>query len=127
MFSGVSWTATVTPGTCRTTRRKASHRPLGGSAITQSGLAVAIRSNTTAQVRVPRLSWAILAARARLLPSGHLRQLRLIVSPRTLLRWHADPVQPALGLPAPRSQAAQDCPGRTAAGAGDGAGQPGLG
>jgi transposase InsO family protein len=36
------------------------------------------------QARTPRLSWAgraILAALARLLPSGHLRQLRLIVSP----------------------------------------------
>ena len=44
------------------------------------------------QDRTPKLSWAdraILAALARLLPSGHLRQLRLIVSPRTLLRWHA--------------------------------------
>ena len=44
------------------------------------------------QVKTPRLSWAdraILAALARLLPSGHLRQLRLIISPRTLLRWHA--------------------------------------
>ena len=45
------------------------------------------------QAGTPKLSWAdraILAALARLLPSGHLRQLRLIVSPRTLLRWHAD-------------------------------------
>ncbi|HUY44134.1 MAG TPA: hypothetical protein VMV92_00190, partial [Streptosporangiaceae bacterium] len=33
------------------------------------------------------------AALARLLPSGHLRQLRLIISPRTLLRWHADLVR----------------------------------
>jgi len=44
------------------------------------------------QVKTPRLSWAdraILAALARLLPSGHIRQLRLIVSPRTVLRWHA--------------------------------------
>ncbi len=48
MFSGVSWMATVTPGTRRTTRRKASRRPLGGSAITQSELADAIRSSTTA-------------------------------------------------------------------------------
>jgi len=48
------------------------------------------------QVRTPRLSWAdraVLAALARLLPSGHLRQLRLIISPRTLLRWHADLVR----------------------------------
>src|SRR5208282_3725764 len=28
-----------------------------------------------------------------LLPKGRLRQLRLIVSPRTLLRWHADLVR----------------------------------
>ena len=44
------------------------------------------------QVKSPRLSWAdraILVALARLLPCGHLRQLRLIVSPRTVLRWHA--------------------------------------
>ena len=48
------------------------------------------------QVRAPRLSWAdraILSAPARLLPRRHLRQLRLIVSPRTLLRWHADLVR----------------------------------
>ena len=45
------------------------------------------------QARTPRLSWAdraILAALARLLPGGHLRELRLLVSPRTLLRWHAE-------------------------------------
>ena len=44
------------------------------------------------QVKTPRLSWAdraVLAALARLLPGSQLRQLRLIVSPRTLLRWHA--------------------------------------
>ena len=48
------------------------------------------------QVKAPRLSWAdraVLAALARLLPGGHLRQLRLIVSPRTVLRWHADLVR----------------------------------
>jgi putative transposase len=45
------------------------------------------------QVKSPQLSWAdraILAALARLMPRTQLRQLRLIVSPRTLLRWHAD-------------------------------------
>jgi transposase InsO family protein len=48
------------------------------------------------QVGTPRLSWAdraVLAALARLLPGSHLRQLRLIVSPRPLLRWHADLVR----------------------------------
>jgi len=48
------------------------------------------------QVKTPRLSWAdraVLAALARLLPGRQLRQLRLIVSPRTLLRWHADIVR----------------------------------
>src|SRR5262249_26013653 len=45
------------------------------------------------QVRAPRLSWADRAVLARLLPRGKLRQLRLIVSPRTLLRWHADLVR----------------------------------
>ncbi|HEY2268379.1 MAG TPA: integrase core domain-containing protein [Streptosporangiaceae bacterium] len=44
------------------------------------------------QVKAPRLSWvgrAVLAALARLLPRSQLCQLRLIISPRTLLRWHA--------------------------------------
>jgi putative transposase len=48
------------------------------------------------QVQAPCLSWAdraVLAALARLLPRGYLRELRLIVSPRTLLRWHADIVR----------------------------------
>jgi putative transposase len=48
------------------------------------------------QVKAPRLSRAdraVLAALARLLPRGQLRQLRLIISPRTLLRWHADLVR----------------------------------
>jgi transposase len=35
----------------------------------------------------------VLAALARLLPGSQLRRLRLIVSPRTLLRWHADLVR----------------------------------
>ena len=48
------------------------------------------------QARAPRLSWAdraILAALTWLLPCGHLRQLQLLVSPRTLQRWHADLVR----------------------------------
>jgi len=48
------------------------------------------------QVKTQRLPWAdraVLAALARLLPGAKLRQLRLIVSPRTLLRWHADLVR----------------------------------
>ena len=48
------------------------------------------------QVKTPRLSWAdraTLAALARLLPRSQLRQLRLIISPRTLLRWHASLVR----------------------------------
>jgi putative transposase len=48
------------------------------------------------QVKAPRLSRAdraVLAALARLLPGSQLRQLHLIVSPRTLLRWHADLVR----------------------------------
>jgi hypothetical protein len=41
------------------------------------------------QVKAPRLSWAdraVKAALARLLPRSQRGQLRLIVSPRTLLR-----------------------------------------
>jgi len=48
------------------------------------------------QVKKPRLSWAdraVLAALARLLPRSQLRQLRLIMSPRTPLHWHADLVR----------------------------------
>jgi putative transposase len=48
------------------------------------------------QLRSPRLSWAdraILAALTRRLATAHRRQLPLIVTPRTLLRWHADLVR----------------------------------
>ncbi len=48
------------------------------------------------QVKTPRLSWAdraVLAALGRLLPRSQVRQLRLVISPRTLLRWHASLVR----------------------------------
>jgi hypothetical protein len=54
------------------------------------------------QVKAPRLLWAdraVLAALARLLPGSQLRQMCLIVSPRTLLRWHASLVRLPLDLP----------------------------
>ena len=54
------------------------------------------------QVKSPKLSWAeraVLSALARLLPKGRLRQLRLIVSPRTVLRWHADLVKKRWAYP----------------------------
>ena len=48
------------------------------------------------QVRSPRLSWAdraILAALTRRLCAARRRQLSLIITPRTLLRWHAELVR----------------------------------
>jgi putative transposase len=48
------------------------------------------------QIRSPRLSWAdraILAALTRRLSTARRRQLSLIITPRTLLRWHADLVR----------------------------------
>ena len=54
------------------------------------------------QVKSPRLSWAdraVLVALARLLPRRQLSQLRLIVSPRTLLRWHTDLVRRRWAFP----------------------------
>jgi putative transposase len=53
-------------------------------------------------VKTPRLSWAdraILSALTRLLPSRQRSQLRLIVSPRTLLRWHVGIVKPRWQYP----------------------------
>ena len=64
------------------------------------------------QVKTPPLSWAdraLLSALARLLPRGQLHHLCLIISPRTLLRWHASLVRRqwtypcrAPGRPGPR-------------------------
>ena len=48
------------------------------------------------QVRSPRMSWAdraVLAALTRRLSAARRRQLSLIVTPRTLLRWHAELVR----------------------------------
>ena len=48
------------------------------------------------QVRRPRLSWAdraVLAALTRRSSAARRRQLFLIVTPRTLLRWHAELVR----------------------------------
>jgi putative transposase len=48
------------------------------------------------QVRSPRLTWAgraFLAALTRRLSGARRRQLSLIITPRTLLRWHAELVQ----------------------------------
>ena len=48
------------------------------------------------QVRAPRLSWAdraILAALTRPLSAACRRQLSLIITPRTLLRWHAEMIR----------------------------------
>src|SRR5258708_3303402 len=54
------------------------------------------------QAKTRRLSWAdraVLAALARLLPRAQLRQFQLIVSPRTVLRWHADLVRRRWAFP----------------------------
>lgn len=51
---------------------------------------VAVLQRQVKTLRLTLADRAILAALARLLPGSQLRQLQLIVSPRTLLRWHAD-------------------------------------
>jgi putative transposase len=48
------------------------------------------------QVKRPAPSWAdraVLSALFRVRPAGQRRRLRLIVSPRTVLRWHASLVK----------------------------------
>ena len=81
------------------------------------------------QIKTPRLSRAdraVLAALARLPPRSQLRQLCLIISPRTLMRWHAHLVRRRWTYPRRAPGAAPDRPGRAGAGAGDDPGQPGL-
>jgi hypothetical protein len=78
----------------------------------------------------PRLSWAdraILAALARLLPRHRLSQLLLIVSPRTLLRWHADLVRRRWAYPRRTPGRPRTAAGHPRSGTGDGVRQPGLG
>ncbi len=80
--------------------------------------------------RPPRLSWADrgnLVRWHRTLPTSRLRQIRLIVSPRTLLALACRPGQKAVGVSAAQSGTAAYGAGGPCAGAGDGAGQPGLG
>jgi putative transposase len=75
----------------------------------------------------PSLNWvdrAMLSALSRLLPVD-LRQLRL-VSPRTLLRWHAAG-RPPLDLPATTTRPATRRATRPGAGAADGSGEPRVG
>jgi putative transposase len=50
---------------------------------------VAVLQRHVKAPRLTRADRAVLAALARLLPGRQLRQLRLVISPRTRLRWHA--------------------------------------
>ena len=82
------------------------------------------------QAGTPKLSWAdraIMSALARLLPSGHLRRLPLIISPRTPAALARRPGQATLGLSAPRPRQAAHRPRCTHLGIADGARQSGLG
>lgn len=61
------------------------------------------------QVTTPRSWWAdraVMSALARLLPGRQLHQLPLIVSPRTLRRWHASPIRRRWTLHVPRTSSA---------------------
>jgi putative transposase len=82
------------------------------------------------QVRSPRLTWAgraFLAALTRRISGARLRRLSLIITPRTLLRWHAELVRRHWNLSAADTGTAAHRPGDPPARAGDGPRQPGLG
>jgi hypothetical protein len=82
------------------------------------------------QVKASRLPWAdraVLAALARPLPGSRLRQVRLIVAPRTVLRWHADLVRRRWTFPRRVPGRPPDWTAGASAGAGGGPRQPVLG
>ncbi|GAA0269539.1 hypothetical protein GCM10009527_077230 [Actinomadura nitritigenes] len=55
-------------------------------------IAVLERQLTGKRVRFTAVDRALLAALLHRLPSGALRQMRLLVRPETVLRWHRDQV-----------------------------------
>lgn len=71
--------------------RFATQATLVGTSLALAGAVVSVALWTRSRLigKVDTADRAILAALARLLPRGQLRRMRLIVSPRTLLRWHA--------------------------------------
>jgi putative transposase len=82
------------------------------------------------QVRSPRLSWAgraILAALTRRLSTARRDQLSLIITPRTLLRWHAELVRRRWTYPRRTPGRPRTGPGDPPARAGNGPRQPDLG
>src|SRR4051795_5481387 len=108
-----------------------------------SWLALLARSNTAKDAEIltlrhevavlrranprPTFTWAdraVLSALSRLLPPP-LRRMRL-VTPRTLLRWHAH-LSPAAGLPATTTRPTTRRAANPRIGAADGPGEPELG
>ncbi|MEV4890606.1 hypothetical protein AB0K48_14550, partial [Nonomuraea sp. NPDC055795] len=85
---------------------------LGRSAVAKDAEILVLRRQVAVLERLvkrPRLSWsdrAILSAVTRALPKGRRSRLRLIVSPRALLRRHADLVKRRWTFPL-------RCPGRS--------------
>ena len=82
------------------------------------------------QVKTPRLSWAgraVMAALARLVPRSQLGQLRLIVSPDTVLRWHRDLLRPRHQEVYAEERQVAHALQHQGSGAAAGEGEPGLG